>query len=398
MKLASIVTGAILTLSLFSMFLLFAARPAQAHTETVLYNFTDGSDGAYPEQTLTSDHAGNFYGTTLSGGLGYGIVFELSPKGSGGWNEIVLYSFTGGEDGANPSGPLIFDSVGNLFGTASGGGTYGDGVVFELSPLGTGWRESVLHDFAGGADGKFPISGVIFDAAGNLYGTTYNGWKTATIFEMSPSGSGWTEQVIYAVETSGAGLTMDAAGNIFSATYSEVFELSPNGNGGWTPTVIHTFTAYPKDGYYADTAPVLDKAGNIYGTTLEGGPDNGGTVYRLRPEKKGKWTETILHSFKGFKHGNAPVAGIVFDEAGNIYGTTLWGGSQDWGTVFELVAPVGKGGYEEKILWSFTGADGLGPYAGVILDSAGNLYGATYKGGTTYGDNYGYGVVFEVTP
>jgi hypothetical protein len=143
---------------------------------------------------------------------------------------------------------------------------------------------------------------------------------------------------------------------------------------------------------------VLDKAGNIYGTTAEGGPDNGGTVYRLRPGKKGKWTETILHSFRGFERGYAPAAGIVFDEAGNIYGTTFWGGKHDWGTVFELVAPIGKGGYEEKILWSFTGADGLGPYAGVILDSAGNLYGATYKGGTTYGDNYGYGVVFKVTP
>jgi uncharacterized repeat protein (TIGR03803 family) len=377
---------------------LFAVRPARAQTENVLYNFTGGSDGAYPEWSLTSDRAGNFYGTTYGGGFGYGIVFELSPNGIGGWNETVLYSFTGGDDGANPSGPLTFDSAGNLYGTASGGGTYGFGVVFELSPVGTSWAESVLHSFAGGTDGKFPVSGLIFDSAGNLYGTTYNGWGTATIFEMSPSGGEWTEQVIYSVETSGAGLTMDAAGNIFSVTYSEVFELSPNGNGGWTPSVIHTFTGYPKDGYYADTSPVLDKAGNVYGTTVEGGPDNGGTVYRVSPGKKGKWKETILHSFRGFKRGNSPAAGIVFDEAGNIYGTTFWGGKHDWGTVFELVAPVGKGSYKEKILWSFTGADGLGPYAGVILDSAGNLYGATYKGGTTYGDNYGYGVVFQVNP
>jgi uncharacterized repeat protein (TIGR03803 family) len=267
-----------------------------------------------------------------------------------------------------------------------------------LSPAETSWTESVLHSFSGGADGKFPVSGVIIDPAGNLYGTTYNGWGIGTVFEMSQSRGGWTEQVIYAVETSGAGLTMDVAGNIFSVTYSEVFELSPNGNGGWAPTVIHTFTGYPKDGYYADTAPVLDKAGNLYGTTAEGGPDNGGTVYKLSPGRNGEWTEKILHSFRGFKHGNSPAAGIVFDEAGNIYGTTLWGGKHDWGTVYELVAPVGNGSYQEKILWSFTGADGLGPYAGVIMDSAGHLYGATYKGGTTYADNYGYGVVFELNP
>ena len=321
---------------------LLAARPAQAQTETVLYNFTGGSDGAYPEWSLTSDRAGNFYGTTNAGGLGYGTVFMLSPNGSGGWNEAVLYSFSGGDDGSTPSGPVIFDGAGNLYGTASAGGAYGYGVVFELSPAETSWTESVLHSFSGGADGKFPVSGVIIDPAGNLYGTTYNGWGIGTVFEMSQSRGGWTEQVIYAVETSGAGLTMDVAGNIFSVTYSEVFELSPNGNGGWAPTVIHTFTGYPKDGYYADTAPVLDKAGNLYGTTAEGGPDNGGTVYKLSPGRNGEWTEKILHSFRGFKRGNSPAAGIVFDEAGNIYGTTFWGGKHDWGTVYELVAPVGN--------------------------------------------------------
>ena len=391
-------TTTILSLVIFSALLLTAVRPAQAQTETVLYNFSGGSDGAYPEWSLTSDSAGNFYGTTYAGGFGFGTVFELSPNGAGAWNETVLYSFTGGEDGANPSSSVIFDKTGHLYGTASAGGANNLGVIFKLSPKQSGWKEAVLHSFAGGTDGEFPVSGLIFDPAGNLYGTTYNGWGLATIFEMSPSGHGWTEQVIYTVETSGAGLTMDAAGNIFSVSYSTVFELSPNGAGGWTPTILHTFTGYPKDGYFAATTPALDQAGNLYGTTVEGGPSNLGTVYKLSPGKNGKWTEKILHSFRGGKGASSPAAGLVFDAAGNIYGTTLLGGKHDWGTVFELTAPTGKGGYQEKILWSFTGSDGLGPYAGVTLDSAGNLYGATYKGGTTYEDDYGVGVLFEITP
>ena len=390
-------TSSILALSVLSALLLIAPL-AQSQTETVLYNFTGGSDGAYPEWSLISDRAGNFFGTTYAGGLGYGTIFELSPNGNGGWNEIVLYSFTGAVDGANPSGSLLFDNSGRLYGTASAGGVHGYGVVFELSEVGTSWTESVLHSFAGGMDGKFPIGGVIADSTGHrFYGTTYNGFDVATIFELTQSDGHWRKTVIDRVTTSGAGLTMDAAGNIFSATYSNVFELSPNGRGGWTRTVIYTFTGYPKDGYYADSTPLLDKAGNLYGTTVEGGPDNCGTVYKLIPGANRKWTEQILYSCKGGKSPNSP-SGIVLDASGNVYGTTFWGGRNEWGTVFELIAPVGKGSYKEKVLWSFTGTDGLGPYASVIVDGAGNIYGATYKGGNTYKDNYGYGVVFEVIP
>ncbi len=343
-----------LTLAVIALLVLIAARPAQAQTETVLYSFTGGSDGGSPAYRLTSDGAGNFYGTTFEGGeeygLGYGTVFELSPNGGEGWKETVLYSFKGGVDGSNPSSYVIFDSAGNLYGTTGSGGEKGNGVVFELSPEGKEWKETVLYRFTG-TDGANPANGLIFDPAGNLYGTTQNGpGGNPIVFELSPSGGAWTEQVIYAIVNPllvglPNGLTMDAAGNIFGTTNFTVFELSPNGSGGWNPTLLHTFTGGTKDGAYALGTLVLDQAGNLYGTTENGGAfgeqfGGYGTVYKLSPEKKGSKVK-ILHSFKGDpKDGVAPVAGIVFDASGNLYGTTYEGGKSGLGTVFELVAPV----------------------------------------------------------
>jgi uncharacterized repeat protein (TIGR03803 family) len=397
-KLAGAIIRGTLILAVLSALVLIGARPAQAQTEAVLYNFYYGSDGAYPASSLTFDGAGNLYGTTCSyegQGPGYGTVFELSPNGNGGWNETVLYSFTGGADGNNPvHSNVIFDSVGNLYGTTQLGGSNGQGVVFELSPVGGSWTETILYNFcsqAGCADGAEPLTGLIMDPAGNLYGTTSSG----AVFELSPSGGGWTEQVIYNVATSfNASLTMDAAGNIFGAGDSTVFELSPNGNGGWDPTVIHAFTRYPAEGILPEGTPLLDKAGNIYGTTALGGAKNYGIVYKLSPGKKGRWKDQILYSFKSGKDGANPWAGIVFDAAGNIYGATHNGDESDGGTVFELVAPVGTVKYyREKILWRFTGMDGYWPFGSLIWDSAGKLYGTTVFGGSN-----GVGVVFEVTP
>jgi uncharacterized repeat protein (TIGR03803 family) len=308
---------------------------------------------------------------------------------------------------------VIFDSAGNLYGTTGLGGAYGSGVVFELSPAGASWTETVLYSFCSApncADGAYPWSSLIFDPAGNLYGTASN-WANpqAQVFELSPSGGTWTEQVIYAFDNDmdlygcpeAAGVTMDAAGNIYGAGPSTVFELSPNGSGGWTPTVIYTFTGPPRDGWIAAlSTPVLDQAGNLYGTTNEGGASGGGTVYKLSPPtkkwQKGKWKETILYSFKGGKDGQGPFAGVVLDAAGNIYGTTGGGGKGFGGTVFELTAPVGKGSYREKILWSFTmnTSDGFAPMDSPILDSAGNLYGTTNLGGNPTTEE---GAVFEVS-
>ena len=197
-----------------------------------------------------------------------------------------------------------------------------------------------------------------------------------------------------------AGLTMDASGNIYGVTASTVFEVSKDSYGFWNGTVIHTFTGATKDGYYAAGTPALDQAGNLYGTTYQGGARNYGTVYKLslitKGKNKGKWKQAILHSFSAGNTGtgpNGPWGGVVLDAAGNIYGTTSNGGKYGGGTVFEIVAPVGTGGYKARTLWNFKGSDGDNPRASLVLDSAGNLYGTTYYGGSS-----GYGVVFEVTP
>jgi uncharacterized repeat protein (TIGR03803 family) len=249
--------------------------------------------------------------------------------------------------------------------------------------------------------------------AGNL-NRTIKGSGGGHLFELSPSGGGWTEQVLYQFETiplgpfyiGYAGLTMDAAGNLFGASEDTVFELSPNGSGGWSPTAIHTFGA-AENGSNPVGTPVLDQAGNVYGTTEGGGAYNSGTVYKLSPGRR-RWTYEILYSFKsGPEDGSQPFAGIVFDAAGNIYGTTFSGGESGQGTVYELVAPVGTGSYTEKVLWSFNFPDGFRPVDSLILDSAGNLYGTTPGGGTGGGpdnicsnvpDAPGCGVIFEVTP
>jgi uncharacterized repeat protein (TIGR03803 family) len=378
-----------------------AGRSAQAQTLAVLYNFMGVPDGDNPDASLVIDNAGNLYGTTAYGGNacpsdpnGCGTVFKLSPNGSGGWDETVIYSFSAGADGGYPLANVIFDGMGNLYGTADNGGANGYGVVFELSPVGSNWTEKVLYSFCSQpncADGVYPISGLLMDSAGNLYGA-----NEANVFELSPSGGSWTEQVIYNAAGWG-GLAMDASGNIFGLGYSAAvdhpiaFELSPDGKGGWNPTVLYTFTTGQPWG-----TPALDKAGNFYGTTdAPNSHNNPGTVYKLSRGKEGKWTKKILHSFKS---GDFTPWGVVLDAAGNIYGTTSGYGRAPFpfGTVYELVAEPGTGTYEEKNLWVFNETDGEFPVGGLIWDNAGNLYGTTSRGGT--GGEYGNGVVFEVTP
>lgn len=397
-KVADVTIRRAFMLAVLSALLLIAARPAQAQTESVLYSFTGSPDGANPESRLTF-YGGNLYGTTYSGGLGFGTVFELSPNGSGGWTETQLYNFcslSSCADGANPTySYVIFDTVGNLYGTAYEGGANGYGVVFELSPAGASWTETVLYSFANSPDGANPVNGLIVDAVGNLYGTTYGGGKTGngTVFEMTPSGGGWKEKVIYTFNATYAGLAMDAQGDIFGTTYRAMFELSPNGSGGWRPTTIFTFAKnVARNGSNPNGTPVLDSAGNVYGTTYGGGTNGDGVVYKLSPGTDGTWTDYILHDFS--EQGANPLGGVVLDSAGNIYGTTTQGGKYTDGVVFELVAPPsGTGAYKYKTLYAFDGEDGNDPYDSLIMDSAGYLYGTTYLGGSS-----GDGAVVEVNP
>ena len=364
--------------------LMVAAAPSAwaAPTETVLYSFGGSPDGASPYGGLISDSAGNLYGTTVYGGAGAGTVFKLSPSGT----ETVLYSFTGGSDGAYPYAGLIADSAGNLYGTTFGGGASYAGTVFKLSPSGT---ETVLHSFAW-SDGALPYGGLIADSAGNLYGTTWNGGSGScgTVFKLSPSG---TETVLYSF-TCGidgaypyAGLIADGAGNLYGTTSGggasyagTAFKLSPSG----TETVLYSFTG-GTDGGHPYAGLIADGGGNLYGTTGGGGALNAGTVFKLSPSG----TETVLYSFACSADGASPYAGLIADSAGNLYGTSLGGCAASNGTVFK-VTPSGM-----TVLYSFTGgADGALPYAGLIADSAGNLYGTTYSGGTAF-----VGTVFKLT-
>lgn len=327
----------LLTLPVLCTLILISAHPAQAQTETVLYNFCSVEsygnclDGANPLSSLTS-YGGNWYGTTQLGGVGYegsgyGTVFQLSSNGSGGWNESVLYNFCtqgGGNctDGAYPNGSVVFDTAGNLYGTTpQGGSSYcgGCGLVFELSPAGASWTETLLYTFCSQGTpcttGVFP-GGLFIDSAGNLYGSDDVG-----VFELSPSSGSWTWKLISLNVINSAGLAMDAAGNFFTlvppgeAAGWTVFEISPNGEGGWKTTALYSFpsTAVPS-GEIAWGGPTLDQAGNIYltVTALIGKrhepPALRGLVYKLTLGKNGEWTRTTVFTFTP---ANSEVDGTV---------------------------------------------------------------------------------------
>jgi len=414
-KLATAATRGAIAVAVLSALLLLAARPSQAQVaENVLYNF--GASTSSPYSGLTPDAAGNFYGTTFAGGNGnpgHGTVFELSPDGSGGWNETTLYSFCSALNCADGSGPLsnvIFDGLGNLYGTTTTGGAHGAGVVFELSLFGETWEEIVLYSFCsknGCTDGANPGSGLIMDSAGNFYGTNSVG-----VFELSPTDPGWNETVIYQ-PASGAvvgGLIMDSFGNMFGATDSTVFELTPiiivapNGAVGWNGTVIHTFTGAPKDGSGLKNGPVFDSAENLYGVTSSGGNGNGVLYQLIRPfQPNGKWKEKVRFSFGKCNKGPCNPQALILDANDNIFGSYPGDGKTHPGAIFEFSIPNGKDWYKLTILWTFNGTDGAFPSGNLLLDGQGNIFGTTTAGGPAYtkqcgtGGSCGYGVAFEVS-
>lgn len=397
--------------------------------EQVLYTFAGGpTGGANPRAALVMDTAGNLYGTTTTGGnnlcngSGCGAVFKLAPNGSGGYTESVLYAFTGGNDGAAPMAGLILDSAGNLYGTTEAGGSDDIGTVFKLAPYGGGYIESVLYTFTGSED-AVPEGALVMDSSGNLYGTATGANISSAsgkggVFKLAPDGSGgYTKSVLYTF-TGGsdgasprAGLIADNAGNFYGVTSAggnnncnagcgAVFKLAPNGSSGYTESVLHTFDG-GSDGGTPEGGLIMDSAGDLYGTAAVGGAVNSGTVFELSPNGSGNYTESILYTFNGGitgPDGASPAAGLLMDRAGNLYGTTLSGGIIGYGAVFKL-APNGSGGYAESVLHSFGfGNDGASPQAGLILDSNSRLYGTTVNGGSSPNCNNGCGAVFEVTP
>jgi uncharacterized repeat protein (TIGR03803 family) len=391
---------------------LTTATHTAAQQEAVLHNFNgNGKDGTFPDSGLTFDQAGNLYGTTRVGGAyNDGAVFELVPRSGGGWSEKVLHSFNpNGKDGVNPYGGVVLDASGNLYGTTYFGGTYGFGTAYELvHQPGGAWAEKILHNFNNtGTEGEYPASGLIFDAVGNLYGTTVlsSPGGLGTVFELKPrQGGTWAEKILASFISSGTGggnpygsLIFDSAGNLYGTTavggfngVGTVFELTPAKNGTWTPSILYSFNNNGTDGYDPIAALVFDSSGNLYGTTYGGGTSSLGTVFELT-RANGVWTETVLHSFQANGDGGNPGYGaLILDSSGNVYGTTLSYGANFAGTVFELT-PAAGGLWTETVLLSFDTNDGAGPYSGLISDSSGNLYGTAQGGGA-----YSSGTVFEI--
>jgi uncharacterized repeat protein (TIGR03803 family) len=435
---------------------IFSAN-ASASSEEVIYRFKGGNDGYYPTGSLLADNAGNLYGTTVEGGnrqlcgenypIGCGTVFQLTPpaKPAEAWVETVLYRFQGGADGNFPNGNLVADNNGNLYGTTGGGGVQDNGTVFELerpSSPGGAWTHLVLYNFLGvpsgegDGDGSFPSS-VVFDASGNLYGTTVGGGYctsyegmvscNGTVFELEPPaqpGEPWTESVLHRFGELGlsgpqAGVILDERGNLYGTTYvgsGGVYKVRrPDSPGeGWDTKAIFNFEIisgfpYFPDGGAPDGTLIFDREGNLYGTTLIGGSANAGAVFELSPPPPGgAWTETVLHNFQNSGDGNSPLANLIFDMEGNLYGTTWMGGDFNNGTVFRLSPPASPGGeWGETILHSFgSGADGQQPTGGVIYGWDGALYGTASEGGSKKNstnclqDDFAgtCGVVFRVAP
>jgi uncharacterized repeat protein (TIGR03803 family) len=330
------------------------------------------------------------------------IILTLIPAG---WaqTEKILHTFAG-SDGGGPQAGLIMDSQGNLYGTTAFGGAFGCcGTAFELSPGSNGtWTEKVIYDFSvgGSSTGFLPWGGLVIDSSGNIYGTTLSGGANflGTVFQLSPGSNGtWSEKVLYNFSGGADGgslfessLIIDASGNLYGTAenggaygYGLVFELVPGSNGTWTEKILHNFKG-GNDGTYSYANPlVMDAAGKLYGATPGGGAHDYGVVYQLTPQSNGTWSEKIIYAFTGANGLTGPYGGLVLDSAGNLYSAYNFG-------IFELM-PGKNGTWTEKTLYTFVGGpDGAYP-GGVISDKAGNLYGATNTGGLHRG------TVFELS-
>ena len=396
--------------------------------DTVFYRFQGPPDASQPGNGVIADKHGNLFGTTLAGGTGScsggcGTVFELTKNGKNGWSESVLYSFQAGSDGANPDAGVVIDSQSNLYGVTMEGGTgdcsvnnlTGCGVLFELSPDGKGgWSETVLHSFQGvgngnrKSDASWP-NALILGQNGELIGSSYTGGNcpppydtcAGAIFEFTKRKGQWREKIIYGADADTAGpngVLQDAKGNLYSVaplggpvTVGSVFMLSPPvGKGDWTPTVLYEFQNQ-NDGALPVPGLALDSAGNLFGAS-DGSDSVGPNIFELTPNANGPWTESVVANFD---LGYYPSAGPVLDSEGNMFGTTSGGGKSGNGMVFRISPD--NGGWSEKSLYSFTGGnDGAEPLGSVLLGKKGTLYGTTYAGGGAAACHQGCGTVFSV--
>ena len=404
--------------------LAFSSHLASAQSQfKVLYGFGSGNSGGGLQSKLSVDKQGNLYGTTYGGGSHKGgVVFELTPEQNGLWGETVLYDFPAYlNDGAAPNGGPILDSLGNLYGMTTDGGQYHCGVVYELTPAMGTWNETIIYPFCSHPNDVFgPFDNLTLDARGSLYGAARD------TFELSrgPEGS-WAESILHYFngengdgESATAAVILDKNGNIYGTTLGgggsrlcpvddgcgTVYELSPVANDpqvDWNRRILYAFGQDSGDGQFpgVDAQLAMDEAGNIFGTTVQGGPNicgevNCGIVFELSRNSTGRWIKRTIYSFMSGAGGYGPEGGVVIDKAGNLFGTAGAGGSPNCGCgVIYRLSRAQNGGWQYTVLHTFVGSDGAFPSANMIFDSEGNLYGSTETAGPA-----GYGVVFELTP
>lgn len=395
---------------------------ASAQKETTLYNFGNTP----PAGTISGvvlDPSGNLYGVSLN------TVFELIHTSSG-WQESTIFTFPGGASGSDAQATPVFGPDGSLYGTTGLGGAYGYGTVYKLSPSSSGWQETVLYSFTGGNDGSYPTYGsVVFDKAGNLYSSNVASGATnavgcqnseptgcGVIFELSPTKTGdWKFHLLHQFSGGWDGigpafLTFDAHGTLYGSAPGAwegfelpnepglVFKLTPTTKGQWTDSVVYAFKGSTDGGLPG--VLVFDSTGNIYGAGADGGilnncwsgygPMGCGVVFKISPMAGNKWKETPLYAFTGLADGSGPGAVSLFD--GKIFGTAAGGGLSKNGVIFAL-SPTSTGSWQESVALTFDGTDGSYPNVYLTQDSAHNIFGTTRYGGST-----NYGVVFEFTP
>jgi len=403
---------------------MIATPSAKAQTFTVIHSFS-GGDGYRPYAGITLDAAGNVYGTTLLSVTGEGTAFKLK-RSHGAWVLNPLLTFSG-DAGANPASGLVFGPDGALYGTTEGGGSMANGLVYSLMPPATAckialcfWRETVLYNFAGGSDGSSPGFGnVIFDHSGNIYGTTNAGGAAGlgTVYELTPSNGGWAEKVLYSFSGGNdgsqpySGVILDQADNLYGTTVGgggsgcggsgcgTVYELSPVGSG-WTENIIYSFQD-GANGEYPYGGLIFDQSGNLYGSTFYGGSAGGGTVFEFSPIG-GSWTFSLIYALTaGTYGGGGPAGSLAMDGAGNLYGTTDQNGAYGAGSVFKLTPQNGGWTYTTLHDFAGNGPDGEFPIGGPTVDTRDNLYGTASQAGLqelNCGFEQGCGVVWEITP